>query len=481
MSGKDNYLGLTPYPDSVHEAAGCTVFMTKTESGEKLAILGANPGFIGEEVIKEQGHLLLADLSHENAQVLRRVFPFTAPRQGLVGGCSIGVGDRLGIAAAGHLRVFKRYPLVFPVLAQQSIRELMLTERSYEEVLDCVSFAVFKEGFERGFGADGDHLKKPEEIEYALRCSYSMITLDSSEHIRGDVNTMSEEAVKAAYKADQALEKRYLGRGFDIGADEALHFSLDELMRASLIYGESIAFISDIYERYIRGGNIDFEISIDETATPTTPLEHFFVANELTRRGVRFASLAPRFCGEFQKGIDYIGDLDQFERELVVHDAIAKHFGYKLSVHSGSDKFSVFPVVGSVTGGVFHLKTAGTNWLEAVRLVAMKAPGLYRDIHLFALEKFKDATKYYHVTTNLNNIPNIAALSDAELPKLMDMNDARQLLHITYGLILTTKNEDGRSRFKDDLYALWDRYEEDYAALLDGHIGRHLELLFSQI
>ena len=268
-----------------------------------------------------------------------------------------------------------------------------------------------------------------------------------------------------------------MGKDFDIGLNKPLRYTKPDLMRANLIYGESIKFIKEIFERHISGNPLDFEISIDETATPTLPLEHFFVASELTRAGVRFVSLAPRFCGEFQKGVDYIGNLAQFEHELAAHHAIAKHFGYKLSVHSGSDKFSVFPAVGRVTEGVFHIKTAGTNWLEAVRLVALKAPGLYRLMHRFALEKFSEASKYYHVTANLDNIPDINTLSDAELPPLMDQNDARQLLHITYGLILTAKNADGSYRFKDDLYALWAEYAKEYEALLEKHIGRHLEML----
>ena len=99
---------------------------------------------------------------------------------------------------------------MFPVLAQQSIRELNLTERSYEEVLDCATFSVFKAGYKGGFGADGDHLKKPEEIEYALRCGYSMITLDCSEHIRGDAAVYLAMPWRR-YQPDQELEALYWG------------------------------------------------------------------------------------------------------------------------------------------------------------------------------------------------------------------------------------------------------------------------------
>ena len=479
MSDLNLICGFAPYTDSVNRHESTTVFMTRTDGGDRLVILGGSLGFEGQSMEREGKDCLVAELTHENAQMMRQLFPFTKPKPGLEKGCSMGVGDRLGVATAGHLRVFKQYPHVFPVLAQQSIRELNLTERSYEDVLDCASFAVFKAGFKGGFGADGDHLKKPEEVEYALRCGFSMITLDSSEHIRGDVNGMSPEEVAATYTVDPALESHYLNKDFIITPNVTLRFDKDTFRRAVLIYSDAIRFIGDIYTRFITGNAVDFEISIDETMTPTTPLEHLFVSSELTRRGIRFASLAPRFCGEFQKGIDYIGDLDQFDRELIIHDAIAKHFHYKLSVHSGSDKFRVFPSVGRVTGGEFHIKTAGTNWLEAVRLVALKDPAFYRRLHLFALDHFKDATKYYHVTTDLAKIPALDSLTDRDLPGLMDMNDARQLLHITYGLILTDRKPDGSYTFRSELYKLLNTYAQDYEALLEKHIGRHLALLFN--
>ena len=461
------------YPESVQEIAGTKVFMAKTAEGDRLVVKGDNPGFTGEE----QEGSLLAPLTHENAQTLRRLFPFTAPRQGLADCCSIGVGDRLGTAAQGHIRAFKRYPQVFPVFAQQSIRELNLTRRGYEDVLDCVSYAVFKAGYTSGFGADGDHLKKPEEIEYALRCGYSMLTLDSSEHIRGDAADMEGKDLLAAWEGDKELEAFYLDREIAVAPGISLRFNREELARAALIYGEAIGFIRNIYLRYVEGKFVDFEVSIDETMTPTSPLQHYFVANELLRHGVRVQSLAPRFIGEFQKGIDYIGDLIRFDEELAVHEAIAKNFGYKISVHSGSDKFTVVPSVGRLCGGIFHLKTAGTNWLEAVRLAAIKEPAFYRRMHAFALAHFDEARKYYHVTTDISKIPPLDSLSDTRLPELMEDSNARQLLHITYGLILTAENEAGEMYLRRELYDLLDRCGEDYAALLDGHIGRHLQAL----
>lgn len=477
MDQEKMFGGFTPHRPSVKALGASTVFMAPTEEGDRLVVMGDSLGFEGTQQSRDGLPCLVGELNHHNAGKLRELFAFTAPRPGIEGNCSIGVGDRLGTATPGHLRVFNKHPKVFPVLAQQSIRELNLTQRTYQQVLDSATFAVFKAGYEGGFGADGDHLKKPEEIEYALDCGYSMITLDCSEHIRGQAAKYSLNELEEHYRQDKTLEERYLNRDLSVQGGITLGFSREDLMRAALIYGDALTFIQDIYGRYIKGKPVDFEISIDETMTPTTPLQHYFVASELGRMGVRFQSLAPRFCGEFQKGIDYIGDVEQFDRELVAHDAIAKHFGYKVSVHSGSDKFTVFPSVGKLTGGVFHLKTAGTNWLEAVRLVAMKDPAFYRELHQYALDRFEEATKYYHVGADLSRIPQLKDLLDTQLPDLMNHADARQLMHITYGLILTGQAEGEKPSYRDRLYQLLDKYAEDYARLLETHIGRHLELL----
>lgn len=475
-----NMSTLCGYP--VHEASivklpGLTLAMAQTPKGEGILGIGVDAGFESEPVAGADQPCFIAPLTHHNAKRLRQLLPHTAPKQGLAGTCSIGVGDRLGLATPGHLRAFAQYPDVFPVLAQQSIRELNLTGRSYEQVLDSATFAVFRAGWTRGFGADGDHLKKPEEIRYALDCGFSMITLDCSEHIRNEALGMDEAQLAAAYAADPEMEARYLDQRIQLDDGSEVSFDKVELMRTVLIYGQAIAFMKQIYADFIKGQAVDFEISIDETSTPTTPAQHFFVANELHTAGIRFESMAPRFVGEFQKGIDYIGDLAQFTKELKQHAAIAKHFGYKVSVHSGSDKFSVFPAVGQATGGVFHLKTAGTNWLEAVRLVAMVDPALYRKMHAFALESYAAASAYYHVNGRPEQIPALSSLPDAELPGLMDRDYARQVLHITYGQILTAKDEQGHFLLRDDLYACWAEHAEEYAALLAGHIGRHLELL----
>lgn len=464
------------YPRSLHTVGEKMVFMAKGSEAE-LLIAEDSLGFVGSSFEAAGKSWLCCQLVHENALVLRKLFPFTAPSPVLRYPCSVGVGDRLGIASPGHIKLFQSYD-AYPVLAQQSIRELNLTGRSFAQVIDCASFAVFREDFTRPFGADGDHLKTFEEIEYALESGCTMITLDCSEHIRNDAASMSLAQLEAELGEGGAPEEYLIGQ-FSLG-DVSIRFDREQLLRCQLVYGDAIEFASEVYHRYFSGREdcVELEISIDETLTPTKPEEHFFVANELSKRNVRPVSLAPRFCGEFQKGVDYRGNLEQFEAELKVHQQIAEHFAYKLSIHSGSDKFSVFPLIAKYCGGRFHLKTAGTNWLEAMALLAQEDAELYREIHRYALETaFEQAKKYYHVTTQLDKIPDLAALEDDELIRLFDLDDARQLIHISYGLILSEKARDGSSLYRDRLYKFWHEHQEQYEQRLIRHIGRHLSTL----
>jgi len=413
------------YERSVQELAGGLLFMA--DEGER-DVLACSASGILEGV--QLGACAVTELNHGAAEALRRAVPFTKPVRVLNRDATCGVGDRLGIASPGHIRVFEACG-VAPVLAQQSMRELGLTGRTFYDVIDAATFAVFQTGFARGFGADGDHLKTFEDIAAALEAGCTMITLDCSEHIHKNA------------------------------AD------------APGIYGGAIDFAQRVYDAFFKDSRCeaDLEISIDETDAPTSPEQHRYIAGELMARGGKFATLAPRFCGEFQKGIDYIGDLARFEREIEAHAAIAREFGYKLSIHSGSDKFSVFPLIQKHVEGRFHLKTAGTNWLEAMRVVARKDPALYREAHALALESFEQARRYYHVTTNLSNIPPLEKLADEELPALFDQNDARQLVHITYGFLL------GEASLKQKLYSLWRRERSAYGDALFSHIGRHIALI----
>lgn len=428
------------YPNSLREHGCGKAFLLRAEDGKDYVV---NCG-------------IRRPLNHATAQWLRVEFPWTAPSRVLSLRRTFGVGDRLGIAGAGHLRCLKGRDAA-PVLAQQSVRELTLTGRSFSDVLDAATFAVFREGYLGPWGADGDHLKSFAEIETALSAGFTMLTLDCSAQIgQGEAPTAEQRAA-------------YLGRSFSVeGAD--YRFDAAALADCTRIYGAALDFIAEVYTRYVRRGSVDFEVSIDETDTPTTPLQHYFVASELLRREVTVQTVAPRFCGEFQKGVDYRGDPAQLRQELGQHAAIARSFGYKLSIHSGSDKLSIYPAIDEATRGVWHVKTAGTNWLEAMKLVAMRDPALYREAHTLALESFHAARQYYHVSCDPTRIPPLDTLTDAQLPALFGADDPRQLIHITYGQLL-------RSPLRERLFDLWRQEEEGYFELLGDHIGRHLDLL----
>ncbi|MDR0248662.1 MAG: tagaturonate epimerase family protein [Oscillospiraceae bacterium] len=425
------------YPASRACCGGDTLCMAKDGEGKCLIVSGGGEAYetlIGAPLALPEGAAKRCPLSNRNAALLRELLPFTRPSRHKGKPFTIGLGDRLGIASPGHLRLLAHKNAdAFPVLAQQSARELTLTGRTNEDVLAAAVWAVFQEGWRGGYGADGDHLKTPEEVQNVIDCGYTMVTLDCSAHIRND-------------------------RGEDPEA----------------IYGEAVAFAADIYHKYLRGKDIDFELSIDETAAPTTPEAHLYVANKLRRAGVELVTLAPRFCGEFQKGIDYIGDLADFEEDFKRHACIAREGGYKLSIHSGSDKLSVFPIIFRHTGGNAHLKTAGTSWLEALRVVAEVNPELFRSVVLFALANLAEAKQYYHTTENTANIPDIDTLPDSALPGLLCQNDSRQALHISYGSVLSAKDPGGAALYKDALYAALNANEDKYYAALYSRISLHL-------
>lgn len=472
------------YADSVHAANGCVFFFAKALGEKNLWILEKEDGADSSEfegiVTQVDGkNVRKAPLNHANAAVIRRWFPFARPTAFGREGVSIGLGDRLGIASPGHLRIIKKTK-ARPVLAQQSIRELTLTERTYPDVLDCATWAVFQEGYHDGFGADGDHLKTEAEVRLALDLDFSMITLDCSEKIDNNVSKLTKAEIAAAYwelpkRLRDEIEPLYLDKMFKV-AGQDLFFDSTTLREIVLVYGKAIEFIRHIYFDVVQPYNrtIDFEVSIDETMTPTTPEAHYFVASELARHGIVASSVAPRFCGEFQKAIDYIGSIEQFEQEFILHAAIADQFGYRLSIHSGSDKFSVYPVIGKYTKGRVHVKTAGTNWLEALKVIAIKRPALFRGILAYALEHFNEAKKYYHVTTDLTRVPDATLMHNTDLRKILHQEDGRQVLHITYGLILTAKAADGSYLFRDAIYKALDEEEDAYSDMLFLHIQKHL-------
>lgn len=470
------------YRDSVHKKDNAIIAMACDSQSKFLLVLssredGLIADFSGEQIGDCGVIVRKCPLNEHNAQMLRTVFPWTAPVSLRNRKTTIGCGDRLGLASIGHIAAIKHFDAV-PVLAQQSMRELDLTGRTYRQVVDDATFMVFQAGYKDGFGADGDHLKNIPDIDIALSAGMPMITLDLSEVMLAKAGDWQDSQVEASFQEftsdiRKRIEQTYFDKGFKVGNHE-VKIDAATARRCAVMYLKALDFALEVFNhiKSRRGEEFDLEISIDETTSPTLPSHHLFIVKELQLRGVKFTSLAPRFIGEFQKAVDYIGDPAEFARQFEVHAAIAKTYGdYKVSIHSGSDKFMVYPTIGKMTGMRLHLKTAGTSWLEAVRVISENDPELYRIMHKSALANFNDMLRLYHITADINKVPNVDTMPDKDLPKLMEMNEARQLLHITYGPILRDK------AIRPLFFAAMHKFEKQYCETLKAHFEKHLRLL----
>jgi hypothetical protein len=483
------------YNNSVN-AAGETILFLGIVADEKFLWIhvpsGVGPGAEGFEGKRyplgpAPGHgvVIQCDLNHENAEAVRKIFPFTRP---VVLGLrpSIGLGDRLGLANPGHLRAVAGTGFR-PVLAQQSVRELERTMRETEDVMDAATWAVFQEGFREGFGADADHLKTPEDIDRYARAGFTMYTLDVGAHVVNEAMHLPLQEVRNralqlpwAVLNDtlEGLLGRYAGRQIMIASDMMLFPSEEEVLRAAVKYGAGIAqavrLCRHLKDRW-SGLAHEIELSVDETDSPTTPLEHLIVAAELKRLGVTLVSLAPRFIGDFEKGIEYRGDLEAFRREFLKHAGIARRFGpYKISIPSGSDKFDVYKVIGSLGVSAVHVKTAGTSWLEALRAVAVADPLLFQEILECARASYDNDRRSYHVSAKVELLRPTKSYTALDLRALLDDANARQILHVTFGSILTATDERGVPLFKNRILECLRKNEGTHYDVLSRHVARHL-------
>ena len=464
---------LTMYPQSQVDEAGTTYFLARMKGDKVLVVEGEAAGFEGSPA----GSRLLCPLSPGNAATLRQRLPWLRP-QPLGLKRSVGCGDRLGLATPGHIRAVRQAGSVAPILAQQSIRENARTGRTPQQVLDDAMWGVFQEGWQAPWGADADHLKTTGDVDSCVAAGYTFYTVDPGDHVDNEAHTAPADLLADKFAAlpwarlddtPEAMRQRYLDRDFEI-EDLVLAFSETSLARAAAKYGTALGHAGLMFRHLAAAMGdraFEFEVSVDETETPTSPLEHYFVASELRRLGVRWVSLAPRYVGRFEKGVDYIGDLGQLDAELAQHAAIARTMGpYKLSIHSGSDKFSVYPLFVRHAGELVHLKTAGTSYLEALRAIAQVDPGFFREILELARARYEEDRATYHVSAELGKVPPPDELADDELAGVLDQFDGREVLHVTFGSVL--------DRYGDRLRETLDAHEEAHYAALEAHFQRHL-------
>lgn len=393
---------------------------------------------------------------------------------------SFGFGDRLGVATTGHLASVRKSDFA-PIFAQQSIREMIRTERTPEEVLAAARRALQGLDYQSPWGADADHLKTPEDIQYTAAAGFVFFTIDPSSYVNNAADSMPADTLKALTRQIEQEElfrsSDYLGKSFDLGTT-SLTFSREALARAAVKYGRAIAHSANMAAEILRQrADADIEISVDETDFATTPLEHLFVARELQRRGIKVTSLAPRFVGEFEKGVDYKGDVAEFESQLKLHLAISQLYGpYKISIHSGSDKFAVYPIIGRICGDLLHVKTAGTSYLEALRTVCRVDPKLFAEIAAYAHSRFTVDRASYHISTTDAEVAAIAGTSEVERFYL-DERAGRQLLHVTFGSVLTKGKRADGSSFRSAILETLNKSISLHDELVERHFDRHLSLL----
>ena len=483
------------YLKSVHEFVDEIFFIAKTGKKKLLYIYYEDSGnkvaskFEGSVITfngTEQFYLKKCEQNSFNRRMLQTLFEFTNPQiMGLTD--TFGFGDRLGLANPAHLRSLSGSHFK-PILAQQSIRELTRTNRTPGEVMDAAVWSVFQEGYHNGFGADADHLKTKDDIDLMVKNGFTMFTFDPSKYVHNEADTFREDELDEIIRKQKWQELKtnfddlmldYVDKEIKINEDYSIRATEDNLKRALIKYGNALVHIKNMYDHLKRkhpNYESEVEVSVDETESVTSPFEHYFIANELKQLGVKLISLAPRFIGDFEKGIDYNGDLDLFRDEYIKHISIAKYFGtYKLSLHSGSDKFSVYKVIGNLKLGVTHVKTAGTSYLEALKVVAVKEPKVFREILDYSRNLYEKEKHSYHVSADPNKVNEANSYSDEELIGLFNSDDCRQILHVTFGRILTDKNEDGCFLFKERIFKCLNENEELHYKFLIDHFHKHLD------
>jgi hypothetical protein len=407
---------------------------------------------------------------------------------------SFGFGDRTGLATPGHVEAMKRAGAgISPIFAQQSIREMARTGRTPKGVVADAIAGMQAAGWSGASGADADHLKTTEDIDATLAAGFTFFTLDPSPHVDATAANLSLSELESRFALIAAeVEWALVDADTQVSLPNgsALRLSREDCLRAAVKYGRAVNHACELADHLKAsceklGREHEVELSVDETDHPTTLAEHFIVAKRCLARGMKLVSLAPRFLGDFEKGVDFKGDVAAFEASVADHAAIAEMLGpYKLSLHSGSDKISVYTAFARLTRGKFHVKTAGTSYLEALRVIARVDPPFFRDIVSRARLRYNEDKATYHVSATLASarapaeIPLEGQLEAEYLENWADVapgkgftRPGRQILHCTFGSILT-----------DPLMSVMLKHElkrnaELYREVLAEHFGRHLEAL----
>lgn len=375
-----------------------------------------------------------------------------------LGKFSFGMGDRFAQQAAAQLRACQLAAQsgvdVVPVW-NKSNREHTFIGSEPQSVLDAAKAAVERLGWTAPWHVDADHIRL-ETVDRFVPCS-DFFTIDVADSIG-----------RAAPAEDRAAfverHPELVGTVRLEGVTHPFEMTRTGLERITEKYMLAVQDAGRIYRHVAAAkgeGNFIAEVSMDETDAPQTPPELLVILALLADEQIRVQTIAPKFTGRFNKGVDYVGDLVQFEREFnedlaVIAHAVSRYglpANLKLSVHSGSDKFSLYPVIRRAlrrTGAGVHVKTAGTTWLEEV--IGLSEAGgdgleLVREMYGYALAHVDELCAPYASVididrTQLPSAEVVAGWSGTRLanavrhiPGHPDFNaNIRQLLHVSFKL-----------------------------------------------
>ncbi len=407
---------------------------------------------------------------------------------------SFGVGDRFNHEGNAQLKAIikanDKGVEVTPVW-NKSNREHDIVHSEPKGTRIEADNAVKTLGWEGGYCVDADHINLTNVDRFVDYCDF--FTLDVAAYIG---NESSSEDVAAFKKSCEVL-----GDEVNIpGIVEPINLTGELLETVAKKYLAAINEAGKIY-RHIENkkgaGTFITEVSMDEVETPQTSVDMFFILKMISNQKIPAQTIAPKFTGRFNKGVDYVGNVDQFakefEQDVLVIDYAIKEFGLpenlKLSVHSGSDKFSIYPVMAEVIKKFdkgLHVKTAGTTWLEEVIGLAISGnEGLKmaKEIYAGALERKEELCAPYADVIDIDDsqLPSVGEVAGwsgekfgdtlRHIPGHPDYNaNFRQLIHVGYK-VAAEMGEKYTSMLK--------KYADVVGACVEENIyERHLKRLF---
>jgi hypothetical protein len=338
---------------------------------------------------------------------------------------SMGIGDRFAHQGKAQLAAFVRAKElgveVTPVW-NKSNREHNIVHSEPASVRAEADAAVQSLNWTGPYFVDADHIGL-QTVDRFIAAS-DFFTIDVADFI----GKAAEDAALAAFVERYS---RYAGALEVPGIDGALQVTPELIRSIGRKYLYAVKEAGKVYRHIETAKGRDAfvpEISMDETDQPQTPVELLFILGAIASEQIPVRTIAPKFTGRFNKGVNYVGDIRQFEREfnddLAVIAFAVKEFGLpadlKLSVHSGSDKFSIYPAIGRAirrTGAGLHIKTAGTTWLEeliGLALAGGEGLAIAKEIYAQALGRFDELCAPYATVIDIDKskLPTMTHVSD---------------------------------------------------------------------